>query len=107
MNSHPGSRAMQEPEAVVRQVEGEAEPTRILIVDPHGHSRDGLSLALLGRLCHVETAATSWKAIKNINERPFDIPVVDANLASTDGLAMTICDVERILPTFNQALPIA
>src|SRR5713101_4212385 len=106
MNSHPGSRAMQEPEAVVRQVEGEAEPTRILIVDPYGHSRDGLSLALLGRLSQVDTASTSWEAIKKIKERPFDVAVVDAELPSTHGLAMTGWDVARILRAFNPALTI-
>src|SRR3989454_11883478 len=106
MNSHPGSRAMQAAGAVARQAEGEAGPTRILIVDPYGHSRDGLSLALLGRLCHVETAATSWEAIKKIKERPFDIAVVDAELPSTHGLAMTGWDVARILRAFNPALAI-
>jgi CheY-like chemotaxis protein len=65
-----------------------------------------LSLALLGRLCHVETAATSWEAIKKIKERPFDIAVVDAELPSTHGLAMTGWDVARILRAFNPALAI-
>ena len=97
---------MQESGAVVRQAEGDVEPTRILIVDPYGHSRDGLSLALLGRRCHVDTAATSWEAIKKIKERPFDIAVVDAELPSTHGLAMTGWDVARILRAFNPALAI-
>ena len=90
----------------VKRVEGETEPTRILIVDPYGHSRDGLSLALLGRLCQVDTAATSWEAIKKIKERPFDVAVVDAELPSMHGLAMTGWDVARILRAFNPALAI-
>lgn len=89
-----------------KRVEGEAEPTRILIVDPYGHSREGLSLALLGRLSQVDTASTSWEAIKKIKERPFDVAVVDAELPSTHGLAMTGWDVARILRAFNPALTI-
>lgn len=82
------------------------EPTRILIVDAYGHSREGLRVSLLGADRQVETASGSWEAIKKVKEGSFTVAVVDADLPPAHGVAMTGWDLARILRAFNPALAI-
>lgn len=82
------------------------EPTRILIVDAYGHSREGLRVSLLGGGCQVETASGSWEAIKKIKDGGFNVAVVDANLPPAHGVAMTGWDLARILRAFSPALAV-
>ena len=61
----------------------------ILVVEDDGEVRDTISAMLAETGFRVETAATAWEAIAMIDEKPFDMVVVDIRLpGGLDGLQM-------------------
>ncbi len=75
-------------------------------MDAYGHSREGLRVSLVGGGYHVETAAGCWEAIKKIKDGGFRLAIVDANLPSAQGVAVTGWDLARILRAFNPLLAV-
>ncbi len=61
----------------------------ILVVEDDGAVRDAISAMLAETGFCVETATTAWEALAMIDEKPFDIVVVDIQLpGGLDGLQM-------------------
>ena len=91
----------------VTEAETSAErPTRILIVDAYGHSREGLSASLRGGGWSVETAAGSWEAIQKAKGNRFGLAIIDLDLPPAQGVAVTGWDLARIFRTFHPAAAI-
>jgi DNA-binding response OmpR family regulator len=59
---------------------------RILFVDDDAHMRDILSLYLRDKGMEVTTAATGQQARELFRQVPFDLTILDLNLAGQDGL---------------------
>jgi DNA-binding response OmpR family regulator len=86
----------------VSEAEPAAEfPTRILIVDAYGHSREGLGASLRGGGWSVETAAGSWEAIRKAKGDRFGLAIIDLDLPPAHGLAVTGWDLARIFRAFH------
>lgn len=81
-------------------------PKRILVVDNERHSREGLRDSLLGAGYTVETAADSWQAIKKIKDYPFEVAIIDIDLAPVHGVALSGWDLVRIFRAFNPSIGI-
>jgi len=77
------------------------EPTKILIVDAYGHSREGLSASLRGGGYGVETAAGSWEAIQKAKEGHFGLAIIDVDLPPAHGVVMDGWDLARIFRAFH------
>jgi DNA-binding response OmpR family regulator len=59
---------------------------RILFVDDEAHMRDILSVYLRDKGMEVTTAATGQQARELFCQAPFDLTILDLNLAGEDGL---------------------
>ena len=59
---------------------------RILFVDDEAHMRDLLSLYLRAQGMEVTAAATGEQAKELFSQVPFDLTILDLNLAGADGL---------------------
>jgi DNA-binding response OmpR family regulator len=79
-------------------------PTRILIVDAYGHSREGLSASLRGAGWSVETAAGSGEAIQKAKGDRFGLAIIDLDLPPAHGVAASGWDLARI---FRALHPVA
>ena len=78
-----------------------ADAIRVLIVDAYSHSREGLSRALGGEACVVETAASGWDAISKIKDRPFEMAVIDLELPPAHGVTFTGWEVAQVFHAFQ------
>lgn len=74
---------------------------RILVVDDDIHSREGLRDTLLGEGYGVETSPDSWQAIRKIKEGRFDLAIIDFDLPTVHGVAVTAWDLARIFRAYN------
>ncbi len=82
--------------SVGSEIEHQGQPTRILVVDAYGHSREGLSASLRVGGYSVETAAGSWEAIQKAKEGHFGLAIIDVDLPLAHGVAMSGWDLARI-----------
>src|SRR4029079_15613799 len=62
-------------------------PSRLLLVDPYGGSREGLGAALRGGGLLVETAASAPEALAKMEAGEVDLAVVALDWPHTHGLA--------------------
>jgi len=60
---------------------------RLLLVDPYGHSREGLGAALRADGLLVETAEGASQALAAMRSGEVDLAIVDLDLPPTHGLA--------------------
>lgn len=81
-------------------------PKRILVVDDDHHSREGLRASLRGAGYRVETAGDSWQAIKMMKEGLFEVAIIDLDLPTYHGIALSGWDLVRIFRAFNPAISI-
>lgn len=79
---------------------------KILVVDDHRHSREGLRESLLGEGYQVEAAADCWQAIKKLKEARFELAIVDLDLPPVHGLQMSGWDLIRICRAFHPTINI-
>ena len=79
---------------------------RILVVDDHRHSREGLRESLLGEGYQVETAADGWQAIKKVKEGRFEVAIIDLDLPPVYGVDMSGWDLIRICRAFHPGITI-
>ncbi len=86
---------------MVSALEPPAEPTRILVVDAYGHSREGLSASLRVGGYGVETAAGSWEAIQKAKDGYFGLAIIDVDLPPAHGVVMSGWDLARIFRAFH------
>ena len=87
---------------------GEAETesrSRILLVDPYGHSREGLGAALRGGGLLVETAEGASQAVAAM-ESGVDLAIVDLDLPPAHGLAEDGWDLVHLLRAASPTLPL-
>ncbi|MGH7350032.1 MAG: response regulator [Candidatus Rokuibacteriota bacterium] len=70
---------------------------RLLLVDPYGHSREGLGAALRAGGFRVETAESSAEAVQKIHGGEFDLAIIDLDLPPAHGVAEGGWDLVRIL----------
>jgi CheY-like chemotaxis protein len=87
---------------------GEAEPdgrARLLLVDPYGHSREGLGAALRGGGLTVETADGIAEAVRKMDDGEFDLAIIDLDLPPAHGVAENGWDLVRIVRAASPALP--
>ncbi|HZY31116.1 MAG TPA: response regulator [Candidatus Methylomirabilis sp.] len=68
-------------------------PKRILLVDDHRHSREGLRESLLRDGYEVEAASDGWQAIKKVKESPFQVAIIGPRPS-----AGSWCGYERVGP---------
>src|SRR6266511_1723608 len=87
--------------SMLSEVVPATEPTKILIVDAYGHSREGLSASLRGGGYGVETAAGSWEAIQKAKEGHFGLAIIDVDLPPAHGVVMDGWDLARIFLAFH------
>jgi len=86
--------------------EAEAESRgRILLVDPYGHSREGLGAALRGGGLLVETAEGASQAVAAM-ESGVDLAIVDLDLPPAHGLAEDGWDLVHLLRAASPTLPL-
>jgi len=83
-----------------------AVPKRILVVDDHRHSREGLRESLLGEGYQVEAAADGWQAIKKVKEGRFEVAIIDLDLPPVHGVDMSGWDLIRICRAFHPGITI-
>jgi len=79
---------------------------RILVVDDHRHSREGLRESLLGEGYQVEAAADGWQAIKKVKEGRFEVAIIDLDLPPVHGVDISGWDLIRICRAFHPAITI-
>jgi len=79
---------------------------RILVVDDHRHSREGLRESLSGEGYQVETAADGWQAIKKVKEGRFEVAIIDLDLPPVYGVDMSGWDLIRICRAFHPGITI-
>jgi CheY-like chemotaxis protein len=85
------------------EAEGRA---RLLLVDPYGHSREGLGIALRGGGLGVETAEGASEALAKMQDGEFDLAIVDLDLPPAHGVAEDAWDLVRLLRAASPALPL-
>ncbi len=81
-------------------------PSRLLLVDPYGGSREGLGAALRGGGLLVETAASAPEALTKMEAGLVDLAIVDLDLPPTHGLAEDGWDLVDLLRAASPALPL-
>lgn len=81
-----------------------AAKKRILVVDDHRHSREGLRESLLGEGYQVEAAADGWQAIKKVKEGQFEVAIIDLDLPPVHGVDMSGWDLIRICRAFHPGI---
>jgi CheY-like chemotaxis protein len=86
-------------------VEGEGRQ-RLLLVDPYGHSREGLGAALRDGGLIVQTAAGASDAVTRMQDGGFDLLIVDLDLPPAHGLAEDGWDLVRLLRAASPTLPL-
>jgi two-component system, OmpR family, response regulator len=87
--------------------EAEAEShCRLLLVDPYGHSREGLGAALRGGGFLVETADGASQAVAKMQAGDVDIAIVDLDLPPAHGLAEDGWDLVNLLRAVSPTLPL-
>jgi DNA-binding response OmpR family regulator len=74
---------------------------RLLVVEDHGPSRDGLQSWFRSRGWRVAVAADGWEALRRIKETWLDAAVVDLDLPPVRGVALSGWDVVRLLHAFR------
>jgi DNA-binding response OmpR family regulator len=79
---------------------------RLLLVDPYGHSREGLSAALRGGGVQVETAEGASQAMAVMQAGEVDLAIVDLDLPPTHGLAEDGWDLVHLLRAASPTLPL-
>ena len=79
---------------------------RILVVDDHRQSREGLRESLLGEGYQVEAAADGWQAIKKVKEGRFEVAIIDLDLPPVYGVDMSGWDLIRICRAFHPGITI-
>lgn len=83
-----------------------AAKKRILVVDDHRHSREGLRESLLGEGYQVEAAADGWQAIKKVKEGRFEVAIIDLDLPPVHGVDISGWDLIRICRAFHPGITI-
>jgi CheY-like chemotaxis protein len=83
-----------------------AAQKRILVVDDHRHSREGLRESLLGEGYQVEAAADGWQAIKKVKEGRFEVAIIDLDLPPVHGVDISGWDLVRICRAFHPAITV-
>lgn len=79
---------------------------RLLLVDPYGHSREGLGAALRGGGLTVETAEGASEALSQMQRGGFDLVIVDLDLPPAHGLAEDGWELVRLLRAASPTLPL-
>ena len=79
---------------------------RLLLVDPYGHSREGLGAALRGGGLQVETAEGASQAVAAMRSGEVDLAIVDLDLPPAHGLAEDGWDLVRLLRAASPTLPL-
>lgn len=79
---------------------------RLLLVDPYGHSREGLGAALRAGGFRVETAEGSSEAVQRIHDGEYDLAIIDLDLPPAHGVAEDGWHLVRILRTAEPTLPL-
>jgi len=79
---------------------------RLLLVDPYGHSREGLGAALRGGGVLVETAEGASQAMAVMQGGEVDLAIVDLDLPPTHGLAEDGWDLVHLLRAASPTLPL-
>ncbi len=87
--------------SMVSETESPVEPSRILVVDAYGHSREGLSASLRVGGFRVEAAAGSWEAIQKAKDNHFGLAIIDLDLPPAHGVVMSGWDLARIFRAFH------
>ena len=77
---------------------------RLLLVDPYGHSREGLGAALRGGGIRVETAEGASQAVAAMRSGEVDLAIVDLDLPPTHGLAEDGWDLVHLLRAASPTL---
>ncbi len=85
----------------LREADLEIGHPRVLLVDPYGHSREGLGASLRSRGYTVETAGESREAIQKMTEGVFELAIVDLDLQPTRGTTLSGWDLARVLRAFD------
>ncbi|HTI52920.1 MAG TPA: response regulator [Verrucomicrobiae bacterium] len=84
-------------------VEAESR-SRLLLVDPYGHSREGLGAALRGGGLPVETAEGASQAMAAMRSGEVDLAIVDLDLPPAHGLAEDGWDLVHLLRAASPTL---
>jgi len=79
---------------------------RLLLVDPYGHSREGLGAALRGGGVLVETAEGAPQAVAAMKSGEIDLAIVDLDLPPAHGLAEDGWDLVHLLRAASPTLPL-
>ena len=77
---------------------------RILVVDHHRPSREGLRDWLRTEGHKIETAADSRQAIRQVGEGHFDIAIIDLDLPPVDGVTMSGWELACVLRVHHPAM---
>jgi DNA-binding response OmpR family regulator len=86
-------------------VEAESQ-YRLLLVDPYGHSREGLGAALRGGGVLVQTAEGASQAVAAMRSGDVALAIVDLDLPPTHGLAEDGWDLVHLLRAASPTLPL-
>jgi two-component system OmpR family response regulator len=78
-----------------------APPTRVLVVDAYGHSREGLAASLRASGYRVDAAAGSWEAIQKAKDDRFGLAIIDLDLPPAHGVVVSGWDLARIIRAFH------
>jgi CheY-like chemotaxis protein len=78
----------------------------LLLVDPYGHSREGLGAALRGGGLIVQTADGASEAVAKMQGGDFALAIVDLDLPPAHGLAEDGWDLVRLLRAASPTLPL-
>ncbi|HET8533101.1 MAG TPA: response regulator [Methylomirabilota bacterium] len=77
---------------------------RLLLVDPYGHSREGLGAALRADGLLVETAEGASQAVAAMRSGEVDLAIVDLDLPPAHGLAEDGWDLVHLLRAASPTL---
>jgi len=79
---------------------------RLLLVDPYGHSREGLGAALRGGGLQVGTAEGASQAMAAMRSGEVDLAIVDLDLPPAHGVAEDGWDLVHLLRAASPTLPL-
>lgn len=79
---------------------------RLLLVDPYGHSREGLGAALRGGGLRVDTAEGASQAVAAMRSGEVVLAIVDLDLPAAHGLAENGWDLVHLLRAASPTLPL-
>ncbi len=79
---------------------------KVLMVGGEPESRIRLGCSLSEGGFSVEISADAYEALRKVQETPYDIAIINQDVASAKGTSLTVWDLARVFRAFNPGISI-